>query len=870
MRYHRKRQGIAMLTAMVFLAIMMAIVGIGTVVGLSNYRLAKDNKATIQAEHAADSAIERAIFEFWHIPNHHAEQNGMGEQLSMNNYKGILDGTIDLGVDLPILTAGANETFGNPFQLTGTLGNSASYEAAVRRKDVGNNVILNVVAKGIIGSSERYVTQTLTFGSANPWDFAILTDNIECTFCHLEVYSIEAGYKPDGQLRNFFKDPLSDIDGFERVRVGSIGKLTLFDNKHAEADSYILGTIYTAEESNFVSGNSTIFTSGLRQDTSLINAGHNFDTTFKQITQWDRETDSIQDCDRQDCSAFAQMYTHYPDIQDGQPDGLLQDTFPLPVADDNHDRIIDDSEWDMVVNSGGTISVGSNDSVNNILTSTDSSGIILVPHGQYLGDINRSYQNFKSNKAKSSFGGNHAILRGTARNPLEVDGKVYFDGDVVISGRISGDGMIIARGNVYIVGDIVYDCGRNPCDYTKPSTLPRFALSAVGNITSGLYSMASKGNPDVYTTSVTQIDSSGESYASTTSYYNKSDGSISTRFQNQDYGTLYWSDNPAGLASTQMGVFNKHEYDRALADSTYIPRFYIFREGEHDWIDRCHTTGCWTHVNDQSYLTNLRGPNISFRTLDGSPLLYNGTPMTVGNSEYNTTTDPKILERAVFVSLSPKDHWLLGGYNVDEAEFSMQFPDLDLATCPRNDIESYINTKLFSTNIINDSQKLGETKDNNTNPNCYDIAVARERLRAMNSELVLKEMWKVYVEDIGARDDIINSDVTGDSFRFDGIIYTGNAFFFLSPSAAATKGEAVVNGSFIAADMGVLVGGTKTIRYSSLMHSNTSEQDARGLRIQYDRRLIELISDIGEEASIGKSSFEILTATEAQQILENP
>lgn len=870
----RYNDGIAMLTAMVFLAIMVAIVGIGTVVGLSNYRLSKDNKATIQAEHAADSAIEHAIYEFWHLPNYHAEKSGLGENLAISTYKGILDGVVDVGTNLTKLPAGIGSTFGQSVSLLGELDNGAKYEAAIRRKDAGNNVILNVVAKGLIGSSERYVTQTLTFGSANPWDFAILTDNIECTFCHLEVYSLEAGYRPDGQLRNFFTDSLADINGFERVRVGSIAALNLHGAKHEEADSYIMGTIYTAQDSNFISDNSTIFTAGLQPNTALVKADTNFSNTFKQLSEWDSSgTDFVQDCDRDDCAAFSQMYTHYPEISEGQPDGLLQDVFPLPVEDRDGNRLIDDTEWDAVLSGGGSVSVGSSGNKNDILSSTNTSGIILIPHTQKLGDVTTTHRSFDSVDARSTFGGHHAILRGTDRNPLNFDGKVYVNGDVVISGRVAGDGMIVARGNIYIVGDIVYDCGSQSCDYTQPYTLPRFALSAVGNITSGIYPMAVRyDDPAFYTTSATSPVDGTDSFVSPVSFY-KSDGTTRNyRFDYQDYGTIVaysgTGESSAALSSTQMTIFNKLEYDRAIADDDYIPRFYLFRQGQHDWIYKCHSTGCWMYRGQQDNFTNLWGadPSLVTRDLDGSELVAGTEKLKPGNGKSNASKDPQILDRAVFVSISPKDHWLLGAYGIDEVDFNTQFPG---TSCVESDVETYISTKLFSTDLIGDKQKLGETQLTKSN-SCYDVAVARERLRAMNAEVVLKEMWRTYVEEPGARDDIINSTVDGDSFRLDGIVYTGNAYFFISPGPSVTKGEAVVNGSFIAADMGVLVGGTKTIRHGSLMHDNTAEQDGRGLRVQYDRRLIELISDVGEGVSVGKSSFEIITANEAQQILGGP
>lgn len=862
MGQHKQNKGIAMITAIVFLAIMMAIMGIGTVVGLSNYRLAKDNKATIQAEHAADSAVERAIFELWHIPNHFAKQNGLGDQLAMNKYKAALDGTLDLGIDLPVLPAGADSTFGNSFELTGILDNGATFEAAVRRKDVGNSVILNVVAKGIIGNSERYVTQTLTFGSANLWDFAILTDNIECTFCHLEVYSIEAGYKPDGQLRNFFKDSLADINGFERVRVGSLSKLELEGGSIAEADSYIMGTLYSGGYNNFWQHDAmTVYTVGLQENSSKLQTGNDFDSSFQKIYDWRNKPNGIQHCNQIDCSAFGQLYRDYPKVDEGQPDGLLQDSFPLPVEDSNSDRLIDNREWDRSIVGGGSVSVKRKGSVTSILETTDSSGIILVPHNEKLGQVTKSQKSFNSSSAKTSFSGNHAILRGTPGNPLEFDGKVYVDGDVVISGRVSGNGMIIARGNIYIVGDIVYDCGRNPCDYTQPSTLPKFALAAVGNITSGLYGFGtSHKNSDVYTTP--SSTSNGYTSPSVISLFDSSTGKYTNRFQAQDFGAIVNS-NISSLASMQIAMFNKVEYQRALDDSSYIPRFYLFRQGQHDYMTRCYHK-CVVHNTHE--FTSLVGLDIISRDLQAQEIYFNNnsaTPAQLQNTRYDSSTDLDIFNRAVFVSLSPKDHWLLGKYGVDEIVYRTQFPT---TSCDEATVEQYITDKLFSVNISNGQQDLGEYIKANSFGDCYHVAVARERLRAMNSEIVLKEMWRTYVEDQGAREQIINKAVDGDSFRVDGIIYTGSAFFFISPNTSVTKGEAIVNGSFIAADMGVLVGGSKTDRHLT-RSTDRAEQDARGLRIQYDRRLIELISDVGESVDIGKSSFEIITASEAQQIL---
>ena len=52
------------------------------------------------------------------------------------------------------------------------------------------------------------------------------------------------------------------------------------------------------------------------------------------------------------------------------------------------------------------------------------------------------------------------FLIGTDTNPIEIEGTVYVDGDLVIQGPIvpGNRGVFIVRKNIYIVGDVVYDC----------------------------------------------------------------------------------------------------------------------------------------------------------------------------------------------------------------------------------------------------------------------------------------------------------------------------------------------------------------------------------------------------------------------------
>jgi len=65
-----------------------------------------------------------------------------------------------------------------------------------------------------------------------------------------------------------------------------------------------------------------------------------------------------------------------------------------------------------------------------------------------------------------------AILIGTEAYPIEIDGPVYFPGDVVIRGFVKGKGTIYAGRNIHIVGDITYK---------NPPSWPHKNMSAPAN-----------------------------------------------------------------------------------------------------------------------------------------------------------------------------------------------------------------------------------------------------------------------------------------------------------------------------------------------------------------------------------------------------
>ncbi|MBP5470436.1 MAG: hypothetical protein J6Z11_14465, partial [Candidatus Riflebacteria bacterium] len=51
------------------------------------------------------------------------------------------------------------------------------------------------------------------------------------------------------------------------------------------------------------------------------------------------------------------------------------------------------------------------------------------------------------------------ILQGSYSKPASVWGILYVDGNVQIGGRISGKGMIVCTGNIYITDNVIHDSG---------------------------------------------------------------------------------------------------------------------------------------------------------------------------------------------------------------------------------------------------------------------------------------------------------------------------------------------------------------------------------------------------------------------------
>lgn len=81
------------------------------------------------------------------------------------------------------------------------------------------------------------------------------------------------------------------------------------------------------------------------------------------------------------------------------------------------------------------------------------------------------------------------VLIGTAANPIQINGPVVINKDVVIKGVVTGQGTIYAGRNVHIVGDLSY---KNGPSWPKPDATP--SATDTTNSTKDFLGLAAKGN----------------------------------------------------------------------------------------------------------------------------------------------------------------------------------------------------------------------------------------------------------------------------------------------------------------------------------------------------------------------------------------
>jgi Tfp pilus assembly protein PilX len=88
LKRRRIREGVALVTALIFLAVVVVFVSTALLVSTSNRKLSGNNLRTYQAQFAAEAGLQRVIAESWFIPYKESEHEDVPE-----DYRVTLEGT---------------------------------------------------------------------------------------------------------------------------------------------------------------------------------------------------------------------------------------------------------------------------------------------------------------------------------------------------------------------------------------------------------------------------------------------------------------------------------------------------------------------------------------------------------------------------------------------------------------------------------------------------------------------------------------------------------------------------------------------------------------------------------------------------------
>ncbi len=345
---------------------------------------------------------------------------------------------------------------------------------------------------GAVGSSrERRSSVQETFTVAPPnWnglDFALLASNINCLLCHTTIDNVERTYNFD----------TGEFGSFDSVRVGSIDAIHF----RSDPDSSVAGVTLIGRDALLGDGQNIA-------DWSAFNLRGGSADAYGQLKKIQQdpfgntkfETLNLYDQGNPDSTAnFFLDFLSYK----GSTDYDLPETFPSPFPDNGGfdialgvprpdlagNRIVDDSEfYATVAGVKGTVSGGSISVLTKGTTVTSSSDRTSMANG--------------TDPSLSSITDGNVYLHGTKTHPLILDGDVAIDGDVIISGYVKGMGTIRARGNVYVVADLMYaDGGIHDRTYgfSADGTENNLAITAGGNIVVGDYYRPAWGSGSVTT-----------------------------------------------------------------------------------------------------------------------------------------------------------------------------------------------------------------------------------------------------------------------------------------------------------------------------------------------------------------------------------
>ena len=610
------------------------------------------------------------------------------------------------------------------------------------------------------------------------FDYAILTRNVNCIFCHTKIDTTDRAFNTDPAL----------YDSFARAKVGTLESMEIRNDGKAgitdqDADTLLAGTLYVRGSAYTGSANGA---------------------TGVPITDWKLQSMISSTFDSQGkltadnmgnlvptfftpgslSAPMANLYLNYPIDLASMVDGVLPADFPPPFADDGG---IDPSTGLETPTGAGNKRVDPNEFYAATLTAagTISGGVIqVVAAGQSLAtDAAFKTATTVGNTASlAAVTHGNVILTGTAANPILIDGTVAIDGDVLLQGFVKGRGVILAKGNMYMPASVTYADGKKylPTDLPGSPSGPRtFGVAQDGTLNELAY--ASGGNLLIgdYLGAGT-LGGGGN---------NGNSGSSNSGSGNSGNGN-------SGSGSSGSG---KGNIATAIVDGTSKSSFN-FALSEIANFNRTE----WTFTQKL-----LPGP--------GQDPLKPAT-WTVVNPTYK---GPDYVPR--FYQFGPGDEIPIynkgKGLYYDAANETWRGPETPF-TWDMNMISVYSPT-------------------DKTNPFLYDQTTGAPRATIL--QLTANNSWladQVYENATSAWE---AAQAKGTSFKVDGLMYTNNAIFGIIHRATNFEGSMQVNGSMICADLGLLAPGVSNSKTKGT-NANLPGSDYKiGLTLNYDARLKDLL-----------------------------
>ncbi len=592
---HRDREGIALVFVVLATVVILGALAAITVRVQGSKRSADEAVVRSALDEAAKAGIDMAIERVW---NQYLIGNG-NTTGNLASYRFFADGVAGVNEDLNHdgqrngveYDMNGNGTFDTAPVMTLVQEDAPTDLASggrivsltLERTDDLASVNFTAACTAERGGRRRTVEQTIQVSGAvfQGFEFGILANNINCVLCHADFLSLD--------LERNRNNPTT-YGTFDRIKVACLENLMVRDNNNEKVETNVSGTLYTRGDVRNQSG--TILTAGQLASNVDLKA-HQFSGTNGKLTQ--SATGALSRTALQNATTnsegklnpFANLYMGYPTDEAKMTDGTLPQQFPAPYPDENGNRRVDDAEFESVVNSA-------NGSIVFELDPSQAGGSLKggvaygVPKGQaYTGGALPTASNsaLDSLSTDGSYEGN-LILVGTNDDPIVINERVAIDGDLVLKGPVKGEGQLLVRGNVYVVGDVTYADAPNTYGQASDGTENGLALVAGGSIMIGDYlTIRGKNNSkdnQKFPDKAGSIDMRTANKTKSLTYGGKTETVAIGYFDAgvTDPGAGSGNQSQFSFTTSELMLFNRMEYAKAQADPTYRPRYYRLRPSQ--------------------------------------------------------------------------------------------------------------------------------------------------------------------------------------------------------------------------------------------------------------------------------------------------